>query len=606
MNTCKQINTNKNNPRNILIQKVDSLLKEKYTTDIDYYNSLLINYIIYNDKVHIVTLFKDYLILDDRSEFLKRYYTSEESETRLPKYFEYYDTYSKLYPNYTVILEGKYLYHNIQRKQKMINIQEEMEYEAKNSKKKNGFSDDVFSTDVYDSIINDRNNEDLDDILNVNDKSEDNEMKIKEIITVIEKCDNAAATAAALNNNNFNNSGSHYVHPLPVSTNSISNKKKLMISSLLGRNKAMNNSSIFGSDYSNSTRYNKNNSNRINNSVNSHNQIPLTDRPSSTNKTTMTINNSYKCNNNVIKQVTSRQFSKTKIISNHPNTIFSSSSSNISHMKSKTIKSEYDMPLTQRQNSKRKCIDSIFTYQKKKDKDKDKGLEHEKITTPPKYTNNFIYIINQNPKFTTNLAFYDNSILRAASTKKTSSAKSPNCNVNINNNINNSNNNINHKPSSGSNVQSNQQTINANQQKPNQPKTRNNNNHLFNNFILKTSRESQNKEQLNLLRTSSQLSISQKPKDYLYSTKYQSKRHSLHVKSTSRNKNSTNKTNNNLTQRNDSISKKINANISNTGTYKTKQKKGIKRFQIHNLNNVFNLNFSQIISDRKMNNKKIS
>ena len=61
----------------------------------------IINDIIYNEKTHIVAKFKDYLIYDDNSEFFKRYYKSYESILRLPKYFEYYHTYSKIYPNYT-------------------------------------------------------------------------------------------------------------------------------------------------------------------------------------------------------------------------------------------------------------------------------------------------------------------------------------------------------------------------------------------------------------------------------------------------------------------------------------------------------------------------
>ena len=49
-------------------------LKEKYLTGMDYYNVKVINDIIYNDETNLVTLFKDYLIFDDISEFLKRYY----------------------------------------------------------------------------------------------------------------------------------------------------------------------------------------------------------------------------------------------------------------------------------------------------------------------------------------------------------------------------------------------------------------------------------------------------------------------------------------------------------------------------------------------------
>ena len=50
------------------------------------YEINIINNIIYNEKSHIVAKFKDYLILDDNSEFLKWYYKMNESYVRLPKF----------------------------------------------------------------------------------------------------------------------------------------------------------------------------------------------------------------------------------------------------------------------------------------------------------------------------------------------------------------------------------------------------------------------------------------------------------------------------------------------------------------------------------------
>ena len=46
----------------------------------DYYNVKIINDIIYNESTHIVSIFKDYLIYDDVSEFLKRPYTAIEAK----------------------------------------------------------------------------------------------------------------------------------------------------------------------------------------------------------------------------------------------------------------------------------------------------------------------------------------------------------------------------------------------------------------------------------------------------------------------------------------------------------------------------------------------
>ena len=71
----------------------------------DYYNVKTINDVIYNEPTHIVSAFKDYLIYDDVSEFLKRYYNVVETKLRLPKIFEFYEKYSKVFPNYISLSE---------------------------------------------------------------------------------------------------------------------------------------------------------------------------------------------------------------------------------------------------------------------------------------------------------------------------------------------------------------------------------------------------------------------------------------------------------------------------------------------------------------------
>jgi len=75
---------------------------------------------MYNENRHIVSVFKDYLIFDDFSEYLKRFYMSEEATERLPRVFEFYEKYSKVFPNYVVLPESKYMFKNIERKQKLI------------------------------------------------------------------------------------------------------------------------------------------------------------------------------------------------------------------------------------------------------------------------------------------------------------------------------------------------------------------------------------------------------------------------------------------------------------------------------------------------------
>ena len=113
------------------------------------FNKNVINSIIYNEKEHIVAEFKDFLIYDDFSEFMKRFYKLNESSNRLPKINEFYENYSKIFPNYTNIPEAKYMYKNIKRKQKVIDNNQQRNDESDNEE---NFK--VINTEAYDSIMN--------------------------------------------------------------------------------------------------------------------------------------------------------------------------------------------------------------------------------------------------------------------------------------------------------------------------------------------------------------------------------------------------------------------------------------------------------------------
>ena len=95
-------------------------LNVKYLTSQEYYNSKIAADIMYNEQRHIVSVFKEYLIFDDFSEYLKRFYTLKEAQDRLPRVFEFYEHYSKVFPNYVSVPESKYMFKNIERKQKLI------------------------------------------------------------------------------------------------------------------------------------------------------------------------------------------------------------------------------------------------------------------------------------------------------------------------------------------------------------------------------------------------------------------------------------------------------------------------------------------------------
>ena len=190
-------------------------LKCKYYIDQFTYGTIIITNIIYNEKSNIVATFKDYLIIDDLSEFLKRYYTKIESSIRLPRFYEYYETYSRIYPNYTALPEAKYIYKNIHKKQKMIDQQQEIEESEerkkennknKKNKRNNEKGDLVFNTEIYNSIVNE--SEDLYNLLFGINKNFENSEKTQEdfnkIIQEIKKSENQIYNDTSYENDNLN------------------------------------------------------------------------------------------------------------------------------------------------------------------------------------------------------------------------------------------------------------------------------------------------------------------------------------------------------------------------------------------------------------------
>ena len=77
----------------------------KYSANKKIYNTFIINSIIFDHRIHKVAVFKNNLLWDESSEFLKRFYKKRECIERLPKICEYYEKYT-LFPPVYFGLEG--------------------------------------------------------------------------------------------------------------------------------------------------------------------------------------------------------------------------------------------------------------------------------------------------------------------------------------------------------------------------------------------------------------------------------------------------------------------------------------------------------------------
>ena len=92
----------KNNNKNKIIKKSSIIFQnlKKYSTTKKSYDIFIINSIIFDQKMHIVSIFKNYLLWDETSEFLKRFYNEAESLERIPNISQYYESYTLFAPVY--------------------------------------------------------------------------------------------------------------------------------------------------------------------------------------------------------------------------------------------------------------------------------------------------------------------------------------------------------------------------------------------------------------------------------------------------------------------------------------------------------------------------
>ena len=185
-------------------------LYSKYKINNTLYALNVIDNIIFNERSHIVSTFKDYLILDDEFEFLKRYYNSKESKIRLKNFLNYYAKNKRQIPNYSSLKEAKLILKNIFNKNLMAENLEKSIKQRKVKKNVNSIeslSNTIFNSKVYDSIINDSENclsifsYDKDSLCNGNSSRNKNEDSINKLVNHFEELDKEITFSFGNNNN---------------------------------------------------------------------------------------------------------------------------------------------------------------------------------------------------------------------------------------------------------------------------------------------------------------------------------------------------------------------------------------------------------------------
>lgn len=154
-----------------LKQMINSNFKSKYSLPENIYNTKIVNELIQKSSTHIVAQLKDFLLYEDKTDFLQKTYKRDDIKINLPQILEYYNSCSVIFPNYVVLYESKYIYKNIQKKQKVIDSQQKQEIEREN-KLNCSFgssyetpSNKIFDTQIFDSLLNQTNTSSIQQLL---------------------------------------------------------------------------------------------------------------------------------------------------------------------------------------------------------------------------------------------------------------------------------------------------------------------------------------------------------------------------------------------------------------------------------------------------------
>ena len=276
----------------------------------DYYNIKVIDEIIHNESSHVVAEFKDYLIKGDTSEFLMQYYKKKESFNLLPKIFECYISCSVIFPNYVILPESKYIYKNIKKKQRVIDIQQEQEDREENIK--NGLYEQekeptIFTTQAFDSILNQTDTSGVKQFFDITFDKSDCSNAVMKLMNTIETAEKKAGNISKKNKINVcklkkGNNEFQYQYKKNITLNDTGYNKKLQ--------SAYNNKKGEGGIFNEKNIIDKNNFiNNINNNnfcekneFNKNNLKQLLRQ--STENNNMNNNYHHKKNNNFSTQVT--------------------------------------------------------------------------------------------------------------------------------------------------------------------------------------------------------------------------------------------------------------------------------------------------------------
>ena len=137
---------------NILLRILEHMshikISAKYSSNNYTYSYIIINNLIFNRSCNALSKYKDFQLLNKRKEFICRFYCKKEIKIRLKKIGFFYENYSKVFPNYMNLYEGKYIYKNIRKKQKIMDAVNKLKNE-KNMEKEYEINNNCFDNEIF-------------------------------------------------------------------------------------------------------------------------------------------------------------------------------------------------------------------------------------------------------------------------------------------------------------------------------------------------------------------------------------------------------------------------------------------------------------------------
>ena len=287
------------------------------------YSSLIIESIMSNGKCRLVAKFKDYLIKDDYYEYLRRFYNYKEINIRIKNLCNYHIKTSIIFPNYFPLIESKYLYNSVIKKQKIIDEQQILEDKKNNNRnKKEENLEILFTNTIYEDIFNssesvmriifgleknkvnlknytskNTNNKGLNELINSEENKLDINKDISDLNKIIKQIDQVEQTI--IKNKNINQN----IDDFNSNNKNIKiNQRLKLVAKDLNYSLIKNKNQYLFNNITNSSTNNTNSSNNIKSNINSKNNINNM-FINKIDKSIFITNNKIKINQNIINTI---------------------------------------------------------------------------------------------------------------------------------------------------------------------------------------------------------------------------------------------------------------------------------------------------------------